>query len=318
MTVFSFALLGQPISAQEWPNRPVTMVVPFAAGGPVDLQGRILAQRVSEILRQRIIVENVTGAGGVIGTERVAKATADGYQFVFGGVSTMAFSQAIYAKPPYNAVTDFAPVILVTEQPLVLITRTKFPAGDLNGFIAYTKQHAAEMRFGSGGIGSAAHLGCALLNATIGIATTHVPYRGSEPAMPDLMAGRIDYFCDAVSTAFPHILAGELKAMAVLGPTRSAILAEVATADEQGLRGFDVSVWNASFLPANTPKYIVRGLHDAISIALDTPAVRDQLTSTGVSIVPPQRRSSAYLAEYLKSEIEKWAAVIKLNRITAN
>ena len=173
----------------------VTLVVPFAAGGPIDTIGRILATRLAELLGQQVIVENVGGAGGMTGTARVAKAAPDGYQVVLGNVGTHAGNQTLYRHPLYNAATDFAPVILVVELPLVLVARKDLPADDLPGFIAYAKANQATMQFGSGGAGSATHLACALLNAAVGIEVTHVPYRGGAPAMQDLIAGRIDYLC---------------------------------------------------------------------------------------------------------------------------
>jgi tripartite-type tricarboxylate transporter receptor subunit TctC len=294
------------------------MIVPYAAGGPVDLQGRIVADGLTEVLHQRIVVENITGAGGTTGVQRVARATPDGYQFALGGVGNMAFSQTLYKNPPYNSVADFAPVILMTEQPLVLITRKDLPANSLQEFVAYLKQNASRMRYGSAGVGSAVHFGCALLNATLGVETTHIPYRGSAPAMPDLMAGRIDYFCDTISTALPHIRGHAVKAIAVLAHTRSPALADVPTADEQGVTGFEVNVWNGFYFPAKTPNPIVQQLHDSTDAVIDAPSTRDRLEALGIAVVPPERRSAAYLAKFLAREIEKWAAVIKASGVTAD
>jgi tripartite-type tricarboxylate transporter receptor subunit TctC len=310
--------IAVPASAQQWPSRPVAMIVPYAAGGPVDLQGRIVADGLTEVLHQRIVVENITGAGGTTGIQRVARATPDGYQFALGGVGNMAFTQTLYKKPPYNSVVDFAPVILMTEQPLVLITRTDLPANNLQEFVAYLKQNASRMRYGSAGVGSAVHFGCALLNATLGANTTHVPYRGSAPAMPDLVAGRTDYFCDTISTALPHIRGHTVKAIAVLARARSPALPDVPTADEQGLTGFEVNVWNGFFFPAGTPLTIIRRLHDATASVLDAPVTHDRLEALGIAVVPPERRSAAYLAKLLAGEIEKWAAVIKASGVTAD
>lgn len=311
-------LIAAPASAQDWPTRPVTMVVPYAAGGPVDLQGRIMAEGLTEVLHQRIVVENITGAGGTTGIQRVARAMPDGYQFVVGGVGNMAFTQTLYKKPPYNSVTNFAPVILITEQPLVLIARKDLAANSLQEFIAYVKQNAPRMRYGSAGVGSAVHFGCALLNATLGVETTHVPYRGSAPAMPDLMAGRIDYFCDTISTALPHIRGHAVKAIAVLAHARSPALADVPTADEQGLTGFEVNVWNGFFFPAATPAEIISRLHDTTAAVLDAPGTRDRLEALGIAVVPPERRSAVYLGKFLANEIARWSEVIKASGVTAD
>jgi len=297
--------------AQAWPTRAVTMVVPYAAGGPVDILGRLLAGRLAEILGQPVIVDNVTGAGGMTGTGRVARTTPDGYQFVLGGIGTFAFIQTLFKRPMYNPVTDFAPVGLIAEQPLVLITRKDLPAGTLNEFIAYARRNAARMQFGSGGAGSAVHLGCVLLNTVIGVDVTHVPYRGSVFAISDLIAGRIDYMCDTVSTALPHIQGNAVKAVATLARNRSSTLPDLPTAQEQGLTDFDAYVWNAFFFPKATPEAAVRRLHHAISETLDTSSVRDRLAALGVSAVPPERRSTEYLARFLPAEIDKWAAPIR-------
>ena len=194
-----------PVRSQDWPTRPVTMVVPFAAGGPADTVGRILASGLSELLGQQVIIENVGGSGGMTGSSRVAKAAPDGYQFVLGNVGTHAANQTFYKAPLYNAATDFAPVMLIAQTPLVLLARKDLPADNLKEFIAYAKANQASMQYGSGGAGSASHLACVLLNAAIGINVTHVPYRGAAPAMQDLIAGRIDYQCPDTPIAIPQI-----------------------------------------------------------------------------------------------------------------
>ena len=232
-------LLATPgtTSADSWPTRPVTMIVPFAAGGPTDVVGRGIAPRLGEILKQQIVVENVGGAGGMTGAQRVALATPDGYQVLLGTVGTQAYNQTLYKNPLYSATDDFAPVVLIAEQPLVLVVPKDFPANTLKEFSAYAKANAARLQFGSGGVGSSTHLGCLLLNSAIGVDVQHVPYKGSAPAMQDLIAGRINYLCDAVSTAQSQIKAGAVKPIAVLARARSAALPDVPTAQEQGLIG---------------------------------------------------------------------------------
>src|SRR5215467_13186 len=197
--------VSSPAGAQNWPTRPVTMVVPFAAGGPIDIVGRILASHLSEHLGQQVVIENVGGAGGMTGSYRVARALPDGYQFVLGNVGTHAANQSFYRSPLYNAATDFAPVMLIAQTPLVLLARKDLPANNLQEFIAYAKANQASMQYGSGGAGSASHLACVLLNAAIGINVTHIPYRGAAPAMQDLIAGRIDYQCPDTPIAIPQI-----------------------------------------------------------------------------------------------------------------
>ena len=214
--------------AQEWPTRPVTMVVPFAAGGPVDVLGRILAQYLGEAIGKQVIVDNVPGGGGMTGSLRVSQAAPDGYMFVLASIGTHALNQTLSKKPLYNAATDFVPVALIADVGLVLITRKDLPANNLAEFIAYAKANQGKMQFGSGGAGTSSHIGCVLLNQTIGVDTTHVPYRGGGPAMADLFAGRVDYVCNIASTVGQAVegKAGEgdrgAHARAFADPARSA------------------------------------------------------------------------------------------------
>jgi len=305
-------------AAQDWPARPVTMIVPFAPGGAVDAVARILTPRLSELLGQQVIIENVGGAGGTNGSNRVAKAAPDGYQFVIGSVGTHAQSQSLYKKPLYNAATDFAPVVLIAETPLAVIARKSLPVNNLAEFIIYAKANQANMQFSSAGTGSADHLACVLLNAAIGINVTHVPYRGGAPAIQDLIAGRIDYSCFILPTALPQIEAGTVKAIAITTRSRSPLLPNLASADEQGLKGFDVYTWNALFLPKSTPDAIVRKLHDVAVEVINTPAVQQRLSEIGTIVVARERQSSQYLAQFVADEIEKWAAPIKASGVNAD
>jgi tripartite-type tricarboxylate transporter receptor subunit TctC len=303
--------------AQDWPTRPVTMVVPFAAGGPTDVLGRVMAQRVSEILGQQVVVENVGGAGGMTGSARVAQADPDGYSFVLGTVGTHAQNQTLYKKPLYNAETDFAPVALIAEVPIALLVRKDLPVKSFQEFVAYTKSNADKMTFGSAGAGSATHLACVVLNAAIGANVVHVPYRGTGPAMQDLQGGRIDYLCEIISTAKPQIDGGTVRAMAILSKQRSGVLPDLATAAEQGLN-VEAYTWNAFFLPKKTPAAIVKKLHDATVQAMDSPAVKERLESLGAVLVVPDRRSPDYLATFVHSEIDKWATPIKASGVSAD
>ena len=304
--------------ADQWPTRPVTMVVPFAAGGPTDVVGRIVAERLSDILGQQMIVENVGGAGGMTGAQRVAQATPDGYQVLLGTVGTQAYNQTLYKKPLYNANSDFAPVVLIAEQPLVLVVQKDFPADSLKNFAAHVKANAAKLSFGSGGSGSATHLGCVLLNTAIGVNVQHVPYRGSAPAMQDLIAGRINYLCDAVSTALPQIKAGSVRPIAVLARHRSPVLPDVPTAQEQGLAGFEANNWIGLFFPRNTPDAIVRQLHDATIKAMNTPALRSRMEAIGTDLVSSDRTGTDYLKQFVSSEIAKWAVPIKASGVSVD
>ena len=298
-----------PAAAENWPARPLTMVVPFAAGGGTDVLGRILGRRLSEILGQQVIIENVGGAGGMVGSARVAKAPPDGYQFVLGSRAD-AINQTLYKNPLYNLATDLAPVALIADQPTLLVARNDLPVGNLVEFIAYARANQANMQMASAGAGSTGHLDCMLLNATIGINVTHVPYRGGGPAMQDLIAGRIDYICTLSATARQQIEGRLIKPVAILSRDRSAMLPGLASAREQGL-DFEASTWFGFFLPKGTPAPIVQKLNEATVAAIDTPSVQEQLKEVGAVAVAPERRSPGYLQKFVLSEIDKNAAPIK-------
>ena len=298
-------------SAETWPSRPVTMVVPFAAGGIGDVLGRVLAARLTEVLGQQVIVENIGGAGGMAGSSRVANAAPDGYTFVLGSSGTHAQNQLLYKKPLYNAETDFAPVALVVEQPVVMITRKDLPVENLRDFITYAKANADKMQFGSPGTGSAMHLGCSMLDAAMGVTITHIPYRGGGPALQDLLAGRLDFMCTGSTNVLPQLATHAVKPLAVLSLKRTPLFPEIPTADEQGLAGFEAPLWWAVFMPKGTPPAIVRQLDDALVATMNTPSVEERLKQTGFDVVAPDRRSPEYLGKFVASQIEKWSGPIK-------
>jgi tripartite-type tricarboxylate transporter receptor subunit TctC len=302
--------------AQDYPSKPVTMIIPFAAGGPTDVLGRIVAQRMGEILGQQVVVENVGGAGGMTGSKRVADAPPDGYAFVLGTVGTHAQGQSLYKRPLYQAASDFTPVALIAEVPIVLIARKDLPVSSLAEFIAYAKANQGKMQYGSAGAGSATHLGCVLLNYLIGVDITHVPYRGTGPAMQDLQGGRIDYLCEVISTAKPQIDGGTVKAIAIMTRARSPALPNVPTGLEQGVPKLEAYTWNAVFLPKGAASDIVTTLNRATVEAMKTPMVRERLEGLGAVIVPEQRATPQYLAEFVRGEIEKWSGPIKASGVS--
>ena len=304
-----------PAAAQNWPTRPMTMIVPFAAGGPQDVLGRLMAQRMSEILGQQIIVENIGGAGGVNGSKRVADAQPNGYTMGIGSVGTHAHNQTLYKKPAYDASADFAPVALIAETPVTLITRKDLPANNFKEFVAYTKANQTKMQFGSPGAGASSHIACVVLNHIIGVDPTHVPYRGAALAMQDLVGGRIDYQCEQIVTAKPQIDGGSIKGLAILTKERSPVLPNLPTALEQG---FDIQTyaWTALFLPKRTPDAIVQTLNNAVVQALHTPAIRTRIVDLGSTVVSDERATPQYLAGFVKSEIEKWAGPIKASGVS--
>src|SRR4051812_23225596 len=297
--------------AQTYPSRPIMMVVPYAAGGTFDVMGRIIAVRMSEILGQQVVVENTTGAGGIIGVTRGINAAPDGYTILLGSTGTHAYNQTIYKKRRYDAVNDFAPVTLFSEQPMVLEARKDLPASTIPEFAALLKANGAKMQYGSAGAGSTTHLACALLNATIGVEVTHVPYRGSAPAANDLIGGQIDYLCGNLGAAAPPIFGKQVKALAVLSKARSELMPDLPSAHEQGLNGFDVTTWTAFFLPKGAPKPIVDKLNEVTHATMETPAIKDRMREIGVTGVAPERRGPQYLAKFVDEEIARWEGPIK-------
>ena len=305
------ALAPAAALGQTYPTRPVTMVVPFAAGGAFDVVGRIVAVRMAELLGQPVIVENTTGAACIIGVNRVIAAKPDGYTLLFGTVGTHAYNQTIYKRRRYDAINDFTPVTLFSEQPMVLEARKDLAASTLTEFVALLKQNGAKMQFGSAGAGSTTHLACALINARVGVDITHVPYRGGGPAANDLIAGQIDYMCGNLGTSKGRIEGKQVKAIALLSRGRSPLMPELATAHEQGLTDFDVTTWTAFFLPKGAPKAIVDKLNEVTHGAMDTPAIKSRMLEIGVIGIAPERRSPEYLAKFVAEEVARWEGPIK-------
>jgi tripartite-type tricarboxylate transporter receptor subunit TctC len=310
-----FAVLSAPAMAQDWPARPLTLVVPFAAGGEADVLGRIVGKGVSDVLGKTVVVENVSGGGGTTGAARVARAAPDGYTFMYAGRGQ--FVLQTLSKTPLYTMNDFVPVALIAETPIILIARNDLPASNVAEFIAYTKANQAKMQYGSPGAGSTPHLSCVLFNTAIGVSVTHVPYRAGGAAMQDLLAGRIDYQCTGVSTAMPQIEGGKVKAIAVLTRDRSPIVPTVASAHEQGVPEFDASVWYSLFVPKGTPAAIVQKLRAAALAAMDTPPIAERLKENGGTVVAPARRAQDYLPKFLETDIEKWGAAMKAAGVTA-
>ena len=287
------------------------MVVAAAAGGPIDVFGRILAERMAGPLGQRVVIENIGGGGGTLGGQRVAHATPDGYTVLLGTIATHANPLLLGDKPPYDPVADFVPVALVAEIPLVLITRKDFPANTLEEFVTYAKAHQKTMNYGSAGVGSAAHLGCVMLNNAMGTDILHVPYRGTSLAMQDLISGRIDFLCEIAVTAVQNIKAGTVKGIATLSPTRSPVLPDMPTAAERGLPSVQAYTWTALFLPKGTPAPIAAKLQQATVQAMESPGLRDELQNLAATLVAPERRSSAYLDGFVKTELTKWGDAMR-------
>src|SRR5262245_30118847 len=300
---------------QTYPTKPVTLVVPSSAGGSPDVVARILSPRLSELLGQQVIVENVGGAAGMNGVSRIAKAASDGYQFVLGTSSTISINQTLFKNPPYNSATDLTPVMLVAEIPLMLVTRKDLPASNLQEFMAYVELNSAKMQYGSVGVSSINHLSCALLNASFGGNVVHIPYRGGGQAIQDLISGRIDFQCPLTPVAIPQVEGNQVKAIAMLARNRSPIFPNLATAHEQGVANFEAVTWFALFLPKDAPESIVQKLRVATNSTMNTPAVKERLKEIGVDLVADERRSPDYLGGVVMSETEKWGKVIRAANI---
>jgi putative tricarboxylic transport membrane protein len=311
LTAAAFALLTPAAQAQDWPTRPITLIVPFAAGGGVDSSARLQALAIGEVLGQTIVVENVGAAAGTIGSARVAKATPDGYTMLIGNSGTHVFSQSLYTKKPYDAVADFEPVGMVTESPRLLVARKGLPVNNLQELIAYMKANQSKMQYSSAGVGSGTHLPCALLNHTLGVDITMVPYRGENPALQDVIADRIDYMCTTIQSGAAQARQGTVKGIAVMAERRAAIVPNIPTTGEQGLAGVEASVWNGFFFPKGTPKPIIDKMHDAIEKMIARPDIRQKMESLGLEILPPEQRTPEYLAKALPQDIERWGKVIK-------
>ncbi len=301
--------------AQTWPSRPVTVVVPFAAGSSTDTAARILGAGMSEALGQQVIVENIGGAAGMTGTTRVARAAPDGYYLLFGTVDTLAIAPSLQKKPPYDSIADFVPAGLAVEQPVVLIVRQDLPVSTLSEFAAYAKKNQAKMQFGSAGVGSGSHFSCAKLNAAIGIDPIHVPYRSSGLAAQDLLGGRLDYLCALGATATGPIASGKAKAITLLTAERSPLFPTVTTSKEQGIAGVDSYFWSAFFFPKNTPDSIVQKFSDASRRTLDLPVTHERLRKAGIEPIAADRRTPAYLQKFLQAEMRDWAAQVKASGI---
>jgi tripartite-type tricarboxylate transporter receptor subunit TctC len=307
----AFAWSMAPAVAEKWPNHSIILVVPFGVGSASDTVSRILVPSLSQTLGQQIVVQNMGGAGGTIGTGHAAKAPPDGYTVVLGAVDTFAQSQSLFKKPPYNSIKDFTPAGLAVEQPLLLLVRKDLPVDNLKQFAAYTKAHHAQMQFGSAGVGSAAHLACFQFTKAVGVSVTHVPYRSSAPALQDLIAGRLDFYCPLAVAGIPLMQSKSAKALAVLTQQRSPLLPDLPTAKEQGYSHIDGYYWMGFFFPKGTASSIINKFNAALNVALNSSDVQMRLRKLATTVVAPDRRSPTYLRNYLKDEVRKWAVIMK-------
>src|SRR3954469_6994834 len=318
--IFALALLfvsGNAKTDEPYPNRPVRIVVPFSAGGPTDIVGRIFAQKLSELLGQQFYVENKVGAGGNIGADQVAKSSPDGYTLLVATVSTHAINPGLYSKMPYDPVKDFAPVAQVGVTPTMLGVHPSIPAKDIKSLIALIKENPGKYTYGSSGLGSILHLCGEQFKALAGgLDIQHLPYRGSAPMMGDLVGGQISMAFDATPTAMPQAKAGAIRALGAGMAERIKQMPEMPTLQEQGLKGFECYTWNAILAPARTPQPIVDKLAGAIKTALDDPNVYKRLEEAGVE--PTLGRGPKETAAFIAAELAKWAPIIKMSGAVVN
>src|SRR3954469_6415776 len=297
--------------AQDYPNRAITMIVPFAAGGPTDVISRIVTGHMAQTLGQAIVIENVVGAGGTTATARAARAANDGYTLITGHMGTHAAAVPLYPNLAYHPEKDFEPVTLLAGTPILILARKDFPAKDLKEFIAYVKANTDKMNMAHAGVGSVSYSSCELLSSVLDIKPVGVPFNGTGPAMNALVGGQVDYMCDQIVNAVPQVKGGTIKAYAVATPERNPSLPDLPTTAEAGLPNYQASAWNAIFAPKGTPAAILAKLNAAVAKALDDENVRKRLIELGSDIPAAEARSQAALAALVKSEIEKWSAVLK-------
>jgi tripartite-type tricarboxylate transporter receptor subunit TctC len=309
------ALLAFRVQA-AYPERPITLIVPFAAGGPTDVVARIVGDNMSRTLGQQIVVENVTGAGGTTGTTRGAQATPDGYTIMMGHMGTHGAAPAVYPNLKYDPQKDFLPVGMAAGTPILIVARKNFPPKDLKEFVAYLKANSEKLNEAQAGVGSVSHTTCSLLNSLLGAKPTRVPYQGTGPALNDLVGGQVDYMCDQIVNLTPQVQAGSIKAYAIATEKRSPVLPDLPTTKEGGLPEFQVSAWNAIFAPKGTPPEIVAKLNAALVKALDDETTRKRLLDLGADIPDKANRSPEALQKLVASEVARWGKVLKVASAT--
>ena len=309
--VAGIGCLATATRADNYPSRTVAMIVPFPPGGPSDVVARIIAEGMSRVLNQTIIIENVGGAGGTIGTARVAAATPDGYTLLAAGMGSHVAAPALTPNLRYDSTKDFEPIGLISNAPVAVVARKDFPAKDIKEFIAYVKAQGDSVKQAHGGIGSASHMACLLFTSQLGLKPKLIPYRGTGPALGDLIGDHVDFFCEQVVSVAPAVKGKSIKAYVVSGDTRSSALPDVPSAKQAGIPEFQLSIWSAIFAPKGTPKDILAKLSGALDKALDDPAVGKRLADLGGAVPAPAERGPAHLETVLNADIARWEPVLK-------
>ncbi|PSC06774.1 hypothetical protein SLNSH_02980 [Alsobacter soli] len=319
LLIAAAALLATAVPglAQDYPTKPITLIVPFAAGGPTDVVARIVGEHMSRTLGQQIVVENVAGAGGTTGTTRTAQAAPDGYTIMMGHMGTHGAAPALYPNLKYDPTKDFEPIGMAAGTPILIVARKDLPPKDLKEFVAYAKQQNDKLNEAHAGIGSVSHSTCVMLNVQLGIKPTAVPYKGTGPALNDLVAGQVDFMCDQIVNLVEQIKAGSIKAYAVATPDRSPALPDVPTTKEAGLPEYQVSAWNALFAPKATPDSITAKLNAALVKALTDENTKKRLLDLGGVLPDEKGRTREALKTFVASEVARWTPVLKSAGVTA-
>jgi tripartite-type tricarboxylate transporter receptor subunit TctC len=308
--IWAALLLFSRADAQEYPTKAITIIVPFAAGGPTDAVGRLISGPMAATLKTQVIIKNVGITGGTAGAERVAKAAPDGYTLLLHNIG-QATAPALYRKLPYDVLNDFEPIGLINDVPMTLVSKKEFPAKDLKGLIAYVKANKEKVTLANAGLGAASHLCGMLFMSAIQTELTTIPYNGTGPAMKDLLEGQVDLMCDQTTTTTTPIKAGKIKVYGVTSKNRLASMPNVPTMNEAGLPGFEVSVWHGLYAPKRTPKVVIDKLVRALQSALKDATVRQRFAELGAVAAAESRATPVALRKQLKAEIDKWAPIIK-------
>jgi tripartite-type tricarboxylate transporter receptor subunit TctC len=307
----ALALAAGPVMAQDYPTRPIMMVVPYPAGGPSDVVARIIADGMSRQLNQSIVIENVGGAGGTIGTGRVAEAHPDGYTLLAASMGSHVSAPALYPNLKYDSTKDFTPIGLTAYAPAAIVSKKDIPANNLKEFVDYLKKNGENVKQAHGGVGASSHMACMLFNSVVGAKPSQVAYRGTGPALNDVIGGHVDFFCEQVVSVMGAVRSGTLKAYVVSGDQRSPALPNVPSAKEAGIPDFGINIWSGVFAPKGLPQPVADKLTAALDKALDDPAVAKRLEELGGTVPPKADRGAAPLAALLKSDIGRWDPILK-------
>ncbi len=313
----SVVLAAGAVQAQNYPTRPITVIVPFAAGGPTDVVARIVGEHMSRVLGQQVVVENTAGAGGTTGITRGAQSKPDGYTIMMGHMGTHGAAPALYPNLKYDPTKDFEPIGLAAGTPILIVAKKALPPNNLKEFIAYAKANQGKISEAHAGVGSVSFTTCTMLNAMMGVKPTRVAYRGTGPSLNDLVGGQVDYMCDQIVNLVEQIKGGQIKAYAIATPVRSPALPDVPTTKEAGLPGYQVSAWNALFAPKGTPKEIVTRLNQALGMGLADDATRKRLLDLGGVLPSKQEQTPAYLGDFVKKEVARWTPILKAGGVVA-